>query len=57
MILKGYFMDKNNKPTDSDLIMALEKNKQLWEDLLISIKDKYDNISEEWKFPEKKLIK
>ena len=50
-------MDKNNKPTDSDLIMALEKNKQLWEDLLISIKDKYDNISEEWKFPEKKLIK
>ena len=42
--------DKNKKPGNKILADKIGKNFNYWEDIRKHVKEKYENISEEWKF-------
>jgi len=44
------FNDKNKKPGNKILTDKIRKNFNYWEEIKKHVKEKYDNISEEWKF-------
>ena len=44
------FNDKNKKPDNKILDDKIGNNFKYWEEIKKHVKEKYDNISEEWKF-------
>ena len=50
----GIFIDKTNKPEQKDLITALGKTYNLWQDIINLVYLKYPNAVSEWNFPGQK---
>ena len=48
------FIDKKNKPEQKDLITALGKSYDLWQDIINLVYLKYPNAVSEWNFPGQK---
>lgn len=47
-MLPNAFIDKPKKPTDNDLIEALDSAKKLWDQLLDELADEYNIVDQEW---------
>jgi len=48
------FIDKTNKPEQKDLITALAKTYNLWQDIINLVYLKYPNAVSDWNFPGQK---
>lgn len=48
------FTDKTKTPNEKDLVAALGKTYQLWQDIVNEVYLKYPNVVSEWKFPGQK---
>lgn len=48
------FTDKAKTPNEKDLVAALGKSYQLWQDIVNEVYHKYPNAESEWNFPGQK---